>query len=447
MLKAKSVLWGQGLHLTPQLFQQQTLSIANAAADVLHDVRRHAWGVRRLEIDAQALKVGQVQINALEVVFHDGTRLQAPEHAPLPLSRDLNELLQIGMGTTLYACLPNLNAYGGNTANPGAESPRPVRYRNTEASLSDLFTRALDVSATTLELDVRLMVKEENRDGFDSVAIARVVKDAAGQWQLDETWLPPMVTVSAAPPLPRIVRRLIDILTAKSEALSGLHRENAADVLGYGSGDVTSFWLLHTVNRNFARLKHFACAEPLHPEELYLALAGFCGELITFSKRYRLADLPAYRHEEPAASFFPLDEIIRELLDTVVSARYAQIPLDTPKPSFHIGRLEGPAENADYYLSVAGDISAARIIEDVPLQFKVGSPDDVEKIIHSALRGVCLVHMAQTPSALPVRVGNHYFAFEARGDLFDAMRQARSICIYAPESFSRLKLELFAVFH
>ncbi|MDR1424469.1 MAG: type VI secretion system baseplate subunit TssK [Azoarcus sp.] len=447
MLKAKRILWGQGLHLSPQLFQQQTLSIANAATDVLHGVQRHAWGLRRLEIDTDALRGGQIRADMLEAVFHDGTLFDAPGREPPPLSRDLNELPQAGAQTVLYVCLPNLNAYGGNSASPGAQPPRPARYRSAELPLSDLFTRALDVRATTLELDARLMVEQENRDGFDSVAIARLEKDATGQWRLDEDWLPPMVTASATPALPRIVRRLIDILMVKSEALSGLHRENAANVLGYGSGDVTSFWLLHTVNRNFARLNHLARAEPLHPEELYLTLAEFCGELMTFSNRYRLADLPPYRHEDLGATFFRLDEIVRELLDTVISARYALIPLTVPKPSFNIGRLEGPAENADYYLSVRGDMPAARIIEDVPLQFKIGSPDDVEKILHSALRGVSLVHMAQTPSALPVRVGNHYFAFEARGDIFENMRQARSICVYAPESFSTLQLELFAVFH
>jgi len=54
MLKAKHVLWGQGLHLSPQLFQQQTLSIANAAADVLYGVQRYSWGGRKLEIDTQS---------------------------------------------------------------------------------------------------------------------------------------------------------------------------------------------------------------------------------------------------------------------------------------------------------------------------------------------------------------------------------------------------------
>jgi type VI secretion system protein ImpJ len=446
MLKSNRILWGEGLFLSPQLFQQQTLRIDTTATAVLHGVCRHAWGLRRIGIDAEALKTGQLRVDALEAVFRDGTFFEAPARDPLPLARDLNELPQIGAATTLYACLPHLIPHGGNAVRPDTPAPRPARYRKVQTPLPDLLTEALEVDATTLELDVRLAAEPENRDGHDALPVARVVRDRSGRWTLDEEWLPPMVTVSAAPSLGRVVRRLVDILLAKHAALSGLHRESAKDILGYGSGDVTSFWLLYTVNRNFARLQHLLDADPLHPEELYFALAEFCGELMTFSNRYGLAELPPYRHERPAASLFPLDDIARELLDTVVSARYAAISLSVPRPAFHVGRLEGPTENADYYLSARGEMPAAQIIENVPLQCKVGSPDDVEKIVHSGLHGVALVHAAQTPSALPVRVGNHYFALEPKGEIFERMKQARSICIYAPESFSTLQLELFAVF-
>jgi len=73
--------------------------------------------------------------------------------------------------------------------------------------------------------------------------------------------------------------------------------------------------MLHTINFNFSQLNHLANTEPLHPEELYLVLAGFCGALLTFSHAYTLEDLPKYRHEQLSKTFTRLDEIIRELLD------------------------------------------------------------------------------------------------------------------------------------
>ncbi|HEY0846506.1 MAG TPA: type VI secretion system baseplate subunit TssK, partial [Noviherbaspirillum sp.] len=132
----------------------------------------------------------------------------------------------------------------------------------------------------------------------------------------------------------------------------------------------------------------------------------------------------------------------------VISNRYAVIPLLNTKPSFYVGRLESERliENVEFYLSVSSDIPAADLLETVPMKLKVGSPDDVEKILNSALPGVRLAHATQTPSAIPVRVGNHYFAMEPQGQIFERMMKARSICIYVPQTLLGLKLELIAVF-
>jgi len=448
MLKAKHVLWGDAMFLRAQHFQQQALRDENLAAEVLQTVQRYAWGLRDLVLDAALLREGMVQANRLEATFRDGTRFDAPEHDPQPLSRNLNDLPQLGTQTTLYACLPNLSPFGGNTAKADEQPPRPARFRSARAMTTDLYTRGIEADLSTLELDVRLMLHEENRDGYDSVPIAKLLKNASGRWRQDEAWLPPLVTISGAPPLLEMIQRLLDIMQVKSTALTGSHRERTKNISGYGTADIASFWMLHTVNRNFAILNHLVNAQPLHPEELYLALAGFCGELITFSKNYTLTNLPQYHHEQLSDTFPKLDEIIRELLDTVISSRYAVIPLTSDKPSFHIGRLESDrlVENVDYYLSVQGDATFSRVLEEVPSRFKVGAPDDVEKILHSAMRGVPLAYTAQPPSGLPTQVGNHYFALESRGDIFQNMLKARSICIYVPESLSEFKLELFAVF-
>lgn len=448
MLRAKRVLWGEGMFLRPQHFQQQAIFQEHQQAEIRNLLSRHAWGVQKFQLDQAALRGGHVRLDALELLFRDGVLFQAPQAEPVPLSRDLNEIPQLGVSSTLYACLAQLQAYGGNSLSSDQSAARPTRYRNAHNGVADLFTQALEADLTTMALDVRLMVEEENRDGYDSIPLGQLKKDATGQWTISTEFSPPAITVSAIPELQQSLRRLLDILLVKSQALAGAHRERAKNIMEYGTTDIASFWLLHTVNRNFARLNHLVKCEPLHPEELYRSLAEFCGELQTFSSVYSLADIPPYRHEALHETLPVLDSQIRQLLDTVISARYAVIPLSSPRPSFHIGHLESDRflDNVDFYLSIQSEQPAATIIETVPLKFKIGAPDDVDKILNSAMRGVSVSYAAQTPSAIPIRVGNHYFAFEPRGDIYQRMLQSRSICIYVPQSLSDLKLELIAVF-
>ena len=444
---ANRILWGEGLFLRPQHFQQHALFLETSIAQSLRHTHGNPWGIRQSILDSDALRGGILHLEALELVFRDGTLVDAPKANPLPASRNIADISQVGSETTVYVCLPVINTFGGNSTDDAATASRPPRFLTGRRMIADLHTDALEAEVTILHANIRLMVEEENRDGHLSVAIGRIARNANGHWSIVPDFIPPLLEIAGSPHLVTRIRRLLDILLVKSEALAARHRERVKSVVEYGTSDIASFWLLHTVNRNFPLLSHLA-QTPSHPEALYAALAQLCGELMTFSSELTLKDIPAYHHENLTEVFGRLDGLIRELLETVVSNRYAAIPLDNTRPSFFIGRLDSErlVENVDYYLSISSDQPTAHLLEIVPLKLKAGSPDDVEKILNSALPGVRLMHAAQTPAALPVRVGNHYFALEPQGQIFERMRQARSICLYVPQALLEFKLELFAVF-
>jgi type VI secretion system protein ImpJ len=210
--------------------------------------------------------------------------------------------------------------------------------------------------------------------------------------------------------------------------------------------DVTLFWLLYTVNRAYPDLAHLLQHPRLHPEQLFRFLNDLVASLMTFSMSHRLSDLPMYRHEDPAASLFLLDSMARELLDTVVPNQYIPIALEQTKPSYYVGRLNDPRlVDADFYVCVHADMPGAKLIELVPRAFKVGSPEDIEVVVNSAMPGGTLVHASRLPVAIPVRLDNHYFALEPRGRMYERMMAAQAISFYVPGGFTNLKIELMAV--
>lgn len=447
MLRVNRILWGEGMFLRPQHFQQQELFTEQAISQVLRQIHAHPWGVRNVDIDADALRAGQLRVNTLDLVFQDGMHVSAPGAEPLPAARNLADIPQLGTETRVFACIPVLNAFGGNSCDAQTTTPRPARFASEQVAVPDLYTNALETEITALRANVRILIEQENRDGYQCIPIARLCKNATGVWIVDEAHVAPLITLDGSAQLGIMMRRLLDILLVKSQALAGAHRERVKSVVEYGTSDISSFWLLHTVNRTFPLLNHLS-RSGAHPEALYALLAQLCGELMTFSSSLSLSDIPSYDHQNLTQVFGKIDTILRELLETVISNRYAIIPLINTKPSFFVGRLESERliENVDFYLSVSSEMPAAQLLDTAPMKLKVGSPDDVEKILNSALPGARLAHAAQTPSAIPVRVGNHYFAIEPQGQIFERMIKARSICIYVPQTLLELKLELIAVF-
>jgi type VI secretion system protein ImpJ len=277
--------------------------------------------------------------------------------------------------------------------------------------------------------------------------LLRLRRQATGAFELDQRFVPPSASIGAAPVLQAMLRRLLDMLQAKVDALYGHHREPSKHVIEFRSGDIASFWLLHTTSSAFAALSHLHHNPLLHPERLFERMLELAGALMTFSKSHSLSDLPRYSHEEPGQAFNRLDQIIRDLLETVISTRYFAIALNEVKPSYHHGRLDSEKIDANtrFYLGVQASVPPAELVDSVPHRFKIGAPDDTEKLVLSAMSGVKLTHAAQVPAAIPVRPGSYYFALEPRGQLYERMLQAQSIAIYVPAGTPDLHMELFAL--
>jgi type VI secretion system protein ImpJ len=440
------ILWGEGLFLRPQHFQQQDQYHEHRLHQSLRAIHPYAWGVRQLQLDREALSNNTLRLLELSLIFQDGEIYHAPGGDDLPEMLDLTQLPQSQQSVTFYAALPSFKAFGGNFA-PAGQSGNAARFSPTNLDTPDLFTQAAGAELTYLKKTVRLVSEFEPRDSYVSFPLLRLRRTSTGGFELDPAFVPPSTSVASAPILFLQLRRLIDALQAKASALQGHHREPSKNVVEFRSGDMSSFWLLHTANSAYASLSHYFHHPALHPERLYEQLLGLAGSLMTFSKGHTLADLPTYQHDAPGPAFAKLHAIIRDLLDTVISAKYFAIALSEVKPSYHHGQLDSGKidDKTAFYLAVAADMPALELVDIVPLRFKVGAPDDVDKFVLSAMPGVRLQHAPQVPAALPVRPDTFYFTLESKGQMYERMLQAQSISIYVPAGIRELRLELVAV--
>jgi len=450
VLSSPKILWGEGLFLRPQHFQQQDAYHEARLAQMARLLHPYAWGIRSLKVDTDALQAGQLRLTELQAVLPDGEMFNAPTEDELPPPVALSSLpdsAQAGSEWVFHLALAPLRSHGTNMAATPQEADTAVRYYRSAAQLSDAFTDAVSAEVVVLRKSARLLADQAPRAHLISMPLLRIKRTSTGGYELDGRFMPPCLSIQSSPALHLYLRRLMDVLQAKVDALYGLHREPSKNIIEFRSGDVASFWLLHTSSTAFAGLLHLVKHPNLHPERLFQRLLELAGSLLTFSKTYTLSDLPTYDHAQPGAAFQRLDQIVRDLLETVISTRYFSIALHESSPSFHQGRLDSEQITAQtqLYLGVSATLPPSELVETVPLRFKVGAPDDVEKLVLSAMPGVRLTHAPQVPAAVPVRPGSFYFTLEARGSLYERMLQAQAITLYAPAGMPDLKLELIAV--
>lgn len=449
MISSAKILWGEGLFLRPQHFQRQDAYHEGRLAQTARALHPYGWGVRRLALDAGALAGGLLQLRAVDVILPDGDLYTAPSVDELPPPVALSSLPAEPAGVVFHLALaPMRPGSGGNFVRQGDGAQAGARFVQREESAADWFTEAVEAPLSTLQRRAWLLPDSEPREHLVTLPLLRLRRQGTGDFVLDEQFVAPALSLEAAPALGQRLKCLLNVLQAKVDALYGLHREPSRHVIEFRSGDIASFWLLHTCSAAFAGLSHLAGHPALHPERLYARLLELAGALMTFSRSYRLADLPAYEHAAPEACFFRLDQVVRELLETVISTRCFSLALESVRPSYFQARLD--SEKIDsrtrFFLGVQADVPATELVQLIPQRLKLGAPDDVEKLVLSATHGVCLAHAPQVPAAVPVRPGALYFAVEPRGPLYERMLQSHALGLYVPGAgLAELQLELFAL--
>jgi type VI secretion system protein ImpJ len=435
------ILWSEGLTLGPQHFQRQDLYHETRLLRMASALNPNFWGVRLLAWNLDGLGHNLLEAEAMSLIFQDGEVVEAPATDLLPVPLDLTQLPQDINTFTIYAALPTIRPHGANAEEGG-------RYAMAESEMADLFSDAVPIDVPFLKKRVRLLAHTEPRDGHVSFPVLRIHRAPRGGFDVDPAFVPPSVAIGAARPLQLLLDGLMSALTAKIVSLHASHRKTNASTFEVHAGDITSWWMLNIISTANASLQHCARSRMQHPEALYEKLLALAGGLMTFSDRYATADLPAYDHADPGVTFAQLDALIRDLVDTVISARYFVIPLvaeDSRRTHFR-GALDAAklTQDTQLCLAVSADMPALELVSAVPVRFKVGSPDDIERIVASALPGIALTHMPQVPAAVPVRPDTYYFSVSTRNGLYENALKAEAIAIYAPAGMRELNIELIA---
>lgn len=443
-MKTEQPLWGRGIMVSPQHFQQQVAYAAWSAECIARLGLISPWGVIAATFEPESLKLGRLQARHLHVRFQDGTLIDTDNADSLPPVLSLESESQ---EVTVMLALPLLRANGGNCLKPDEVAERPVRYRQRWRDIRNAYgedTRQIAV----MQSELTLRFAHQNNSDYLTCPVARLEQDSQGAWQLDETFLPPLLTIQGSRWLVTQLEQLMTQLRARLCRLMAMRRESNERMADFAVADVSLFWLLNALNSAEPVLGQFQRNLQSPPERLYPELSRLAGSLLTFSLEHQVNAIPVWHHEQLNAVFPPLFDLLSDLLEASLPSRVVALTLDyDPRLHFWQARLHDPRlrEGADYYLSVRSPIPVAQLQEQFPRQCKVGSPDHVRGIVNSSRVGVPLMPLRHVPAAIPLRLENQYFSLDLSHPLAAEMLQSGTCMFYVPGMLGEPELELFAV--
>lgn len=446
MKQLQPVIWMKGTFLSPQHLQTQDRFLESTLRFQLESLSYQPWGFSELQIDQQALAAGDFNITRAIGIFPDGLVFDIPNSdlAPhlVPLAEQFDpDQQEIGV----YLGIPNHRDKGLNVSMSARGFD--TRYRAETAMLRDENSGLSEKPVQVARKNFRLLVGDRHYGGMSTLRVATVRRTPAGIFQIDPTFVPPLLDFTASDYLVSIARRLVEVLAAKSSLLSGTRRQRNLTLADFGTADIANFWLLYTINSTLPILQHIFDTSHGHPEHLYATMLELAGSLTTFSTQIHPRDLPRYEHDKLAQCFADLDEKIRILLDTVVPTNFVSLPLKLVQPSIYATSISDDKylHNTRLYLAVSSEMPEADLIGKTPYLIKLCSANHIEHLVKHALPGVALTHVQRPPGAIPVKLNYQYFSVNQSGVAWEAVLRARNLAAYVPGDFPTPQLELIVL--
>ena len=443
MPRLQPVIWSKGTFLTPQHLQIQDRFIENTLRFQLEALNFRPWGFQSLQIDNAALASGVFSISSATGIFADGLLFDIPNSDPGPPPKPLADCFEVDQESIdVFLAIPHFRERGLNVS--ATQIGADTRYRAEVALLRDENSGQSEKPVQIARKNFRLLAQGEAREGVSALRIANVKRTPAGIFQADPYFVPPLIEFSASDCLVSMLRRLIEILSAKSSQLAGSRRQKNQSLADFTASDIANFWLLHTINSSFPTLNHIFQAKRAHPERLFNAMLALAGALTTFSSDIHPRDLPRYDHDALSFCFADLDEKLRLLLETVVPSNFVSLPLKLIQPSVYGTSISDDRylKNTKMYLAINAQMNQADLIVKTPQLVKVCSASHIEHLVRQALPGVALTHVSAPPGSIPVKLNYQYFSLNQGGVAWEAIGRARNFAAWVPGDFPDPQLEL-----
>lgn len=443
------VVWYEGMHLDPHHFQQWERQQGSALDFRIRSVRPFDWGLLDLAVDQEALLNGQFRLLKCRGIMPDGLVFNIPDDDPAPPARNFKDLFAPSQSEFgVFLAVPVEQPKGGNCRLEGDPHLRATRYTYQEIRVTDDNTGADERPIGVGRKNIQVKFASDALEDLSLLKIAEVQRAPDGSLRLHPSFIPPCLSLSASEGLMAIVRRLSELLLAKSSAF-GAKSSRPGDS-DWTARDFVTFLALQTLNTHGPLIHHLFAVGKAHPESAYMALLALGGQLTAFAPQAGVhpRDFPVYDHENPARCFPAMDLTIRGLLEQLLpQVKYVVIPIEKKTESLSFGHVGDSSlfQRAKFFMIAEGDFPEKKITDEMPSNVRIASPDTISSVLSSFLKALPLKFLPSPPLGLPKRERSYVFQLESGGPFWEAICRSQTIAVYVPNEFRGLRFELVAM--
>lgn len=400
-----SVHWSEGLFISPHHFQLTERRSQEELALAQQWHVGYAYGIRKIDIDSDALSNWRVSLSTLHIRLRDGLLLRFPEDTLLtPVEIPRNAFRSSQDRLMVHVAVPRLQLGRKNAEVAAGDSES--RFAVESQEVEDENQAGNPVVMNVRWVRARILLGDDELSGYETLPLFRLRLGSIAEAppEIDPDYIPPILSCDAWPYLQeRILGNITDQLGSLADQLA---RNMLDRDVAFESGhreDLERIFKLHALNTALGYLVNLPFVRGIHPLKSYMELCRIVGQISIFLPERRMPKVPIYDHDDLGGCF----HAIRRLLDLdqekqrrsytkrmfMGAGSQMQVRLErewlTPGWSFYMG-VE----------SVLSFNEIDKLLTD-RLDLKVGSSDTVENIYRGGKGGVKARPEASPPRDFP----------------------------------------------
>jgi type VI secretion system protein ImpJ len=434
-MAAHDVHWHEGMFLRPQHFQAGRTHLLHVTALGQKWDLHYDWGLRTIDIDADALGNFRFVVRGLRARLPDGTLIDGSDIAPLSL--DLKPALERDSVLTILLAVPQMRE--GNVNAGTAESG--ARYLVDEAQLEDENTGANPQAIQIRRFNVRLLLSTQDRAGYTTLPLAMIERSerADGTPQLYAPaksglfpYIPPLLACDAWKPLATdILQSIYDRIGKKLKTIAELISARGVSFGSQSASDALRLNQLCTLNEAYALLRVLVHAEGVHPLPAYMELCRLVGQLAVYGDDHLVPDLPPYDHDDLSLCFYTIKNHINALLDRIIDPEYKERTFVGAGLRMEVA-LDEKWLAKEMFVRVSsplGGKDCVRLLSPGALNMKIATSDRVDRIFKEGRAGLAFAYCPDPPQALPRGSDMAYFQIKRETQLEEWAHVARELTL------------------
>ncbi len=435
------VHWSEGMFLRPHHFQAADRHWNELAG--LHSKMDHpyGYGVFHFGCSEESIANGMLEIVGLKLRLRDGT----------VVALEPNEVLKADLGTRLEAvrsstgairvflALPEV-AEGRSNVSKGADSR--VRYLGLTREVDDDSRGNVRQEVGLKKLQCQIRFSHEDMSGFDTLPLFQLIRNPAGQYRIDPSYFPPMISVQSWPEMADLLRNIWHFIGNRIRSLGSIVRETHVNLSSQVEGDMQKMLLMHAMNESYGELSCIAHASGVHPLVAYTTLCAIVGRLSIFGEKIAIDvdDLPLYDHDNLQEIFRWAERRIRELINSVKEDECIQRPFKGAGKGMRV-TLEPEWFDPEWEWYFGCQPINVTVDEIIPLfrkgtpnaiDWKLGSWDKVEEYLKQSIPCLDIGIIKQLPRALSNKRKWAFFKIRQEGEPWDSVRNSQTMGFRIP---------------